>query len=58
MTTTPVIKHFDEFEQVRCVIAVRPVARGMDSFVFSRFEKLGVMFLAFINFALIVDALR
>ena len=26
--------------------------------IFSRFEKLDVMFLAFINFALIVDALR
>jgi transposase len=26
--------------------------------IFSRFEKLGVLFLAFINFALIVEALR
>jgi transposase len=34
--------------------------RGLKGFrrIFSRFDKLGVMFLAFLHFALIVEALR
>ena len=39
---------------------VERLFRGLKGFrrIFSRFEKLDVIFLAFINFVLIVDALR
>jgi hypothetical protein len=39
MTTTAVKKHFDVFEQVRCGVTVRPVARDMDSFVLQAVEE-------------------
>jgi len=43
-----------------CVYLIERLFRGLKGFrrIFSRFEKLDIIFLAFINFVLIVEALR
>jgi hypothetical protein len=39
MTTTAVVKHFDIFEQIGLRVLVRPVARGVNPFVFQAVEE-------------------
>lgn len=39
MTTTAVVKHFDVFEQIGLRVLMRPVARGVNPFVFQAVEE-------------------